>query len=190
MLGLEHPKTIPAELERFMSLPPHEGLPRVLDMYAPFFARGLEAIVASPDTAAVYHCRLGKDRTGVFSALLLKLLGVGDEDVIEDYLLTEQYEPAVRSLLEAHGDHPEREPRVAKEPVSRRAMEGVLQRLVSQYGGAYGYFASHGATSETLDVFVEGMLTPRQASSTPTPPRPNCQSRSLHSPPRQRISSG
>ena len=164
-LGPALTQPLPAEIERFLALPPHEGLPRVLDMYAPYFARGLEAIVASDDVAAVYHCRLGKDRTGVFSALLLKLLGVGDEDVIEDYLLTEQYEPAVRSLLEAHGDRPEREPRVAKEPVSRRAMEGVLQRLISQFGGAYGFFGSHGVSSATLDAFVEGMLTPRQASS-------------------------
>ncbi len=168
-LGPALSQPLPVDIERFMALPPHEGLPRVLDMYAPYFARGLEAIVAAPHVAAVYHCRLGKDRTGVFSALLLKLLGVGDEDVVEDYLLTEQQEPAVRRLLEAHGDHPEREPRVAREPVSRRAMEGVLQRLVSQFGGAYGYFGSHGVSSAALDAFVEGMLTPRQATGAQAP---------------------
>jgi hypothetical protein len=156
---------LPPEIERFLALPPHEGLPRVLDLYAPHFAQALTTLAASPETAAVYHCRLGKDRTGVFSALVLKLLGVGDDDVMEDYLLTEHYEADVRRLLESRGEKLDREPRVAREPVSRRAIEGVLQRLVSQFGGAYGYFASHGASAQTLDTFVEGMLMPRLPQS-------------------------
>ena len=39
-------------------------------------------------------------------------------------------------------------------------MEGVLQRLISRYGGAYGYFAHHGVTSERLGAFVESRLEP------------------------------
>lgn len=36
----------------------------------------------------VHHCRGGKDRTGFGSMLLLLALGVRDEDIIEDYILT------------------------------------------------------------------------------------------------------
>lgn len=36
------------------------------------------------------HCAAGKDRTGLLSALVLKLLGVEDDAVFEDYLLTNQ----------------------------------------------------------------------------------------------------
>lgn len=36
----------------------------------------------------VFHCFAGKDRTGVGAALILKILGVGDETIMADYLET------------------------------------------------------------------------------------------------------
>jgi protein-tyrosine phosphatase len=39
----------------------------------------------------LYHCTAGKDRTGVFSAILLSLLGVPRETVFADYLLSNEY---------------------------------------------------------------------------------------------------
>jgi protein-tyrosine phosphatase len=39
----------------------------------------------------VYHCTAGKDRTGVFTALLLRILCVPQRTVLEDYALTSQY---------------------------------------------------------------------------------------------------
>ncbi len=121
----------------------------------------------------------------MFSALVLKLLGVSDDDVVQDYMLTEQQEPYSRRLLdevEAGESLASREPRVAREPPNRNAIESVLQRLVSQYGGAYGYFAHHGVTSEQLGAFVESHLEPplaelRTATTAPvrqaTPSRPS-----------------
>lgn len=38
----------------------------------------------------VFHCAAGKDRTGVAAALILSLLGVDDNQIIEDYLLTQK----------------------------------------------------------------------------------------------------
>ena len=37
------------------------------------------------------HCTAGKDRTGFASALILHALGVADEVIAEDYLLTNQH---------------------------------------------------------------------------------------------------
>jgi protein-tyrosine phosphatase len=39
----------------------------------------------------LYHCTAGKDRTGVFSALLLLVLGVPEDAVLADYELTNKY---------------------------------------------------------------------------------------------------
>jgi len=39
----------------------------------------------------LYHCTAGKDRTGVFSALVLLTLGVPRETVLADYALTNKY---------------------------------------------------------------------------------------------------
>src|ERR1700730_3616639 len=54
------------------------------------YGKILQRIVAG-DLPAVEHCTSGKDRTGVFSAILLTALGVPRETVLQDYLLTERY---------------------------------------------------------------------------------------------------
>lgn len=38
------------------------------------------------DKSTLFHCTVGKDRTGVVSAVLLSVLGVDEELIIEDYL--------------------------------------------------------------------------------------------------------
>ncbi len=47
-------------------------------------------LVLNTEGAIVQHCTAGKDRTGYGSALVLLLLGVSKEDVIYDYLLTNE----------------------------------------------------------------------------------------------------
>ncbi len=43
------------------------------------------------DLPAVVHCTAGKDRTGFASALVLRAVGVPEDTVFEDYLLTNHY---------------------------------------------------------------------------------------------------
>ena len=40
---------------------------------------------------SLFHCRAGKDRTGVVAMLLLGLAGVDDEFIVEDYRVTQDY---------------------------------------------------------------------------------------------------
>jgi protein-tyrosine phosphatase len=44
--------------------------------------------VADLDAPALFHCTAGKDRTGWAAAALLSLLGVADDIVLQDYLLS------------------------------------------------------------------------------------------------------
>jgi protein-tyrosine phosphatase len=60
--------------------------------------------IAAGDLPAVEHCTSGKDRTGVFSAILLTALGVPREVVIQDYLLTNQYLLAPDSIESTRAD--------------------------------------------------------------------------------------
>lgn len=41
-----------------------------------------------PNTALLFHCAAGKDRTGIGALLILKALGVDNETITKDYLLT------------------------------------------------------------------------------------------------------
>lgn len=45
-------------------------------------------IILESNDPIYFHCSAGKDRTGLGAAFLLKILGVSDEDIVADYLLT------------------------------------------------------------------------------------------------------
>lgn len=49
----------------------------------------LRQIIEHPDEPIIYHCTAGKDRTGVLSAVLLRVAGVDDETIGWEYALTE-----------------------------------------------------------------------------------------------------
>lgn len=51
--------------------------------FAEFFRHLLES-----GEPTVFHCTAGKDRTGFAAALLLKAVGASDEEILADYLLT------------------------------------------------------------------------------------------------------
>jgi len=40
------------------------------------------------DEALLFHCTAGKDRTGIAGSLLMKILGAQDDDILADFLLT------------------------------------------------------------------------------------------------------
>ena len=64
----------------------------LLDNHASSIRRVMESIDAfGQDGCTLFHCRAGKDRTGVVAMLLLGLAGVSDEDIVADYAATQRY---------------------------------------------------------------------------------------------------
>lgn len=59
--------------------------PRHLDLYRRYFHA-----LAYGTGPLIIHCAAGKDRTGLLAALTHKVVGVHDDDIAEDYLLTNQ----------------------------------------------------------------------------------------------------
>jgi protein tyrosine/serine phosphatase len=57
--------------------------PRYVELYRRYFRT-----LAQVDGAVLVHCSAGKDRTGVICALTHHLAGVHDDDIVHDYLLT------------------------------------------------------------------------------------------------------
>ena len=70
----------------------------------------------------LFHCAAGKDRTGVLAAVILKSLGVGDEIICADYVLTEKLNPEWR--------------------VSRDNIEAALDEVV-RFGGIEPFLSEH-----------------------------------------------
>ncbi|MDO5111782.1 MAG: tyrosine-protein phosphatase [Clostridia bacterium] len=91
---------------------------RMTDVYrrmilSPEMKRCLQTILRilanEPQGAVLFHCAAGKDRTGVVAAVLLRLLGVSDEIIFQDYLytnkaLSHELERAERLALAASHD--------------------------------------------------------------------------------------
>jgi protein-tyrosine phosphatase len=60
--------------------------------------------LAHGELPSVTHCTAGKDRTGVFSAILLTLLGVPRDVVVQDYMLTGEYMASDAGIRRAVAD--------------------------------------------------------------------------------------
>jgi protein-tyrosine phosphatase len=59
--------------------------------FTPEFGRFFRELTAAEGRPVLFHCTAGKDRTGFAAALLLRVLGVPQGTVLEDYLLTNDY---------------------------------------------------------------------------------------------------
>lgn len=56
--------------------------------------------MAGSEGALLWHCTAGKDRTGVLALLLLGILGVSKEDILDDYLISdENLRPQTEGLI-------------------------------------------------------------------------------------------
>jgi protein-tyrosine phosphatase len=59
--------------------------PRHLSLFRDYFSA-----LARPATPVLIHCTAGKDRTGLLAALTHHLLGVHADDIVDDFVLTNQ----------------------------------------------------------------------------------------------------
>ncbi len=86
------------------------------------------------DTPLMFHCSAGKDRTGMGAALILSALGVDEQTIIKDYLLSNIYlankyakykelNPAFASLLE----------------VKQEFLQAGLDRIKQDHGSIENY---------------------------------------------------
>ena len=90
------------------------------------------------DTAPlVIHCTAGKDRTGFAAALILKSLGVSDDLIVEDYLLTNRFYR--RAEAGVSNELPE-EVRAVLGSVEASFLIAALDTVRSDYGDLEAYF--------------------------------------------------
>jgi protein-tyrosine phosphatase len=135
------------------SLPYEQNLARGIELNGAYFVEALSFL--ADDGAALFHCHTGKDRTGQMAAVLLKLLGVSDADVIEDYMHSVAGFAAMRAL--GLPIFPDDAPSIAKTPPEMSWILGLLAAL-EKHGGAEVYLRSAGASDDLLYRFRGGFL--------------------------------
>ncbi|WP_099204063.1 tyrosine-protein phosphatase [Scatolibacter rhodanostii] len=97
-------------------------------------------------SGCLFHCRAGKDRTGVIAALLLLLAGVEDSDIIADYVMTYPYlAKRLEIIQEQNPDFPAYV--IHSEP---EYMQGFLSLFHRKYGTAERYLSLIGLTSREI----------------------------------------
>jgi protein-tyrosine phosphatase len=135
----------------------------ILQEAAPSLGTLLRGLCRPEALPAVIHCGGGKDRTGVAAALVLTALGVGPEDVLDDYELTARFmDPArvaeiAKKLEEERRLHPELPVGVVQ--TSRWAMAEALETVDRRYGGVENYLREMaGVSADTIEVLRVRLL--------------------------------
>ena len=124
------------------------------------YAGALRRVAASEDPV-VFFCAAGKDRTGVFAALVLGLLGVADADIIADYALTGEV------IEHIHARRGVEDPRV--EAAAARigkdlhnaypeSMAATIERVHDEWGDWAGYADAIGVGPDIRSALASRLL--------------------------------
>jgi protein-tyrosine phosphatase len=107
------------------------------------FAKMFTDLADASNLPALFHCTTGKDRTGWASAALLTLCGVSRDDVMRDYLLSNDYIlPEYQSLVDKYtGIGVEKDILLSILGVRSEYLEASFEEMRDKFGGIEDYFA-------------------------------------------------
>jgi protein-tyrosine phosphatase len=122
------------------------------------------ALLARPDALpAVFHCTAGKDRTGILAAIVLSAVGVRDEDIVDDYMLTGESRAARNAYLQLN--EPDYYAFLASLPAALRQMHvdaipTLLAWMRARHGSATGFLLANGVDEDSLAALKASLLEP------------------------------
>jgi protein-tyrosine phosphatase len=101
----------------------------------------------------------GKDRTGIVSALLLRLAGVAHETIGEDYSVTAaNLEPSTSKWIPAIVDDVERAKWEKLRDTPADAMVRVVRQIEERYGDVASYLRAAGLEDEQIARLRERLV--------------------------------
>lgn len=115
--------------------------PRHVDLFSRYFRA-----LARTDGAVLIHCAAGKDRTGMLAALTHHLVGVHRDDIVADYLLTNDFiafdrrvPQAVQMLARETGREPPEAALRTAMSVESAYLEAALSTIADHHGSLDAY---------------------------------------------------
>lgn len=91
-----------------------------------------------------FHCTAGKDRTGVCAAVILMLLGVSDDDIVHEFLLTNEYRLPIIDMtpdqIPEDVSEMDRENWASINSVHERHLRAVFAAVAERYPSREAYF--------------------------------------------------
>jgi protein tyrosine/serine phosphatase len=132
----------------------------MLDRRPELFAAAIKAIADAPDGPVVVHCHGGKDRTGMVVALALSVAGVPEEEIVADYVLTqERLAPLLAEQLAAEPDTSLHAELIEFRDTRAESIVAILRHVDETYGGAEAYLRHGGLTTGDLDRLRTRLLS-------------------------------
>ncbi len=115
---------------------------------ASHIAAAIADIADAPPGCVVVHCSAGKDRTGMIVALALKVAGVADATIADDYAYTQVCLSArLDALLATAAD---RDHVLAWKGATATTMRTMLDHLEAELGGVNAYLAAIGVAGDQI----------------------------------------
>jgi protein-tyrosine phosphatase len=125
-------------------------------------AGAMSAIADAPSAPILVHCHAGKDRTGVIVALVLRLAGVGIDDIADDYAISgvQLADMLARDRVTAveRGMDPVRVERLFTVP--REAMVQTMECVDAEHGGPAALLRSIGVDGSRIERLTNLLLSP------------------------------
>src|SRR5215207_1126812 len=115
----------------------------IVERYQKNIARVLQVFAKATNGTILFHCRSGRDRTGIIAAMLLSLAGVDDSTIAKDYTISSVYiQPTFEKPL-------------SEEP---EIMLQFLAYLDTQYGGIHAYLLEAGVSESELTCIQQHLF--------------------------------
>lgn len=136
------PESLEAVPLSYMTIATAENMPKVMK------------VLAETEKGVLFHCTAGKDRTGVVSAILLMACGVDREAIVNDYVISREYNhKRLEAFLAAHPDV-DRNIVLANE----KSMNGFIDLFTGKFGSVEQYFIEIGLTAEHVRSISNKLL--------------------------------
>lgn len=131
----------------------------VLDVAQGEIAQTLRTMAKAPEGGILFHCKMGKDRTGIIAMLLLSLAGVMQQTIVDDYALTAiMLEEEHKRYLSQFSDPEERKAIAQDQLCLPEYAQKTLDHLTIKYGGVNRYLTTIGLSTSEIDSLIERLV--------------------------------
>lgn len=130
------------------------------DEVGPLIVQAIDFISRTENHPLLFHCSMGKDRTGIIAALLLSVLGVATNDIISDYILSA---PHMNLFINEMGKRLKPREDSSGLPdyfweAAPESMSLFLSSIEKDFGSTKGYLETNGAESSLFDRLEKALL--------------------------------